>query len=79
MKTLSLKLPDELAVRLRHAVHRKGRTQSELLRAAIERYLGDSHKAMQGSVFDLCVDLAGCVRGPADLSSNRKRLRGYGE
>ncbi len=79
MKTLSLKLPDELAARLSHAVRKKGQSQSELLRQAIERYLRESHKATEGSVLDLCADLAGCVRGPVDLSSSRKHLRGYGE
>ncbi|MGQ0657766.1 MAG: ribbon-helix-helix protein, CopG family [Chromatiales bacterium] len=79
MKTLSLKLPDELAARLSHAVRKQGQTQSELVRKAVERYLRDSHKAVEGCVLDLCADLAGCVRGSADLSSNRKHLRGYGE
>jgi hypothetical protein len=34
--------------------------------------------ATEGSCFDLTSDLAGSVRGPSDLSFNRRRLKGYG-
>lgn len=74
---MTVKLPDALAARLRAAVHRRGRTQSELVREALELHL-DGHTPLPGSCLDLARDLAGSVSGPADLSSNRRHLRGYG-
>jgi len=32
-----------------------------------------------GSCLDLAKDLAGCVKGPEDLSFNKKRMGGYGQ
>lgn len=37
---MTVKLPDELGVRLRHEAHRRGITVSELTREAIEAHLG---------------------------------------
>lgn len=76
-KTITFKLPDALAARLQAVVQRRGRTQSELLREALEQHLnGDTPVA--NSCLDLARDLAGSVSGPADLSSSPRHLRGYG-
>ena len=76
-RTITVKLPDSLAARLSGAVRRRSRTQSELIREALELHL-DANAHRGGSCADLAGDLAGSVSGPADLSSNRRRLRGYG-
>ena len=77
MRTVTLKLPDSLAVRLRRAVVRRGTTQSEVIREALEAHLGAERRS--GTCLDLIADLAGSVRGlPKDLSSNKRHLRGFG-
>ena len=78
MKTLSLKLPDALEARLTDRASETGRTKSELVREALVDFFGKENGDGAGSCFDLARDLAGCVEGPRDLSSNPKHLRGYG-
>ena len=76
-RTITLKLPDALAARLRAVVQRRSRTQSEIVREALERHL-DGEAPFVGSCLDLARDLAGSLSGPADLSTSRRHLRGYG-
>jgi plasmid stability protein len=77
MRTISLKLPDDLDARLEARARRLGRTKSDLTRDALSRALeGESPSAV--SCLDLVRDLVGSARGPGDLASNKKYLRGYG-
>lgn len=77
MRTVTLKLPDSLAMRLRHVVARRATTQSAVIREALEAHLEAS--GSRQSCLDLARDLAGSVRGgPRDLSSNKRHLRGLG-
>jgi Arc/MetJ-type ribon-helix-helix transcriptional regulator len=76
-RTITLKLPDALAARLRAVVERRSRTQSEVVREALEQHL-DAETTTVGSCLDLARDLAGSLSGPPDLSSSRRHLRGYG-
>jgi ribbon-helix-helix CopG family protein len=78
MKTLSIKLPDFLAVRLSSAARRAGVGKSEVVRKAIESYLDKSQVLAGDSCLELARDLAGCLEGPGDLSHNRRKMRGYG-
>jgi hypothetical protein len=78
MPTITLKISPSLAARLNGAVRRGRRSRSALVREALEAQLTRSEKAAPGSCYDLARDLAGCLEGPADLSSNRRHLRGYG-
>jgi Arc/MetJ-type ribon-helix-helix transcriptional regulator len=78
MRTITVKLPGPLGERLGRAVVRRRSTRSVVVRRAIEAYLAAEPGGSEGSCFDLASDLAGAVRGPSDLSSNRRRLRGYG-
>ena len=76
MRTISVKLPDSLAMRLRRAVARRRATQSDLIREALEAHLATPRP---GSCFELVGDLAGSLRGgPRDLSSNKRHLKGFG-
>ena len=75
MKTLSVKLPDDLDVRLSETARRKGVTISSVIRDAIASYLERKDK---GSFAAQASDLAGCITGPADLASNAEHLDGYG-
>jgi hypothetical protein len=80
MKVLSLKVPETLERKLAAVVRKRGRRKSAVVREALERYLEESGAAPHGSFLDLAGDLAGCVTdAPADLSSNPRRLSGFGK
>ena len=77
MRTISLKVPDDIDARLEARAKTIGKTKSALTREALTTFLetgGDSGV----SCLDLVRDLVGSARGPGDLASNKKRLRGYG-
>jgi hypothetical protein len=77
-KTISVKIPRPLAARLSAAVRRRQTSRSAVVREALERHLEQAPPGSTGSFLDLAADLVGSVAGPADLSTNKKRLRGYG-
>jgi hypothetical protein len=76
MKTVSVKLSPPLARWLSHRARELKRTQSDLVRAALEQ-----QRAGQGdaSCHDLARDLCGSFKGPRDLSTNPKHLDGFGQ
>lgn len=78
MGTITVKLPRALGERLGRAVVRRRSTRSAVVREAIEAYLAAEAAPAAGTCYDLASDLAGSVSGPLDLSSNRRRMRGYG-
>lgn len=79
MKTLTVKLPDDLARQLDQAAGRKGCTRSALIRQSLVNYLVENRASGQGpSALDLAGDLVGCVDGPADLSSTPEHPADYG-
>jgi predicted DNA-binding protein len=76
VRTVTIKLSDSLALRLKQTVARRRATQSQVIREALEAHLA---APTIGSYLDLTADLAGSLRGGApDLSSNRRRLKGFG-
>jgi Arc/MetJ-type ribon-helix-helix transcriptional regulator len=77
-RTITLKIPEPLAARLRATVRKRGRTQSAVVREALEAHLDQGAASGESSGLDLVRDLVGCITGPSDLSTNRKHLRGYG-
>ncbi len=79
MKTLTVKVPEELDVKLGAVAAQRNESKSALIRAAIERLLGADETPTSNSCLDLARDLSGCVEGAEDLSYNKKYLRGYGE
>jgi len=76
MKSLSLKLPDGLSVRLERATKKRGQTKSELVRTALEQFLNGERPI---SALELAGDLVGPVKGPGDLSTNPKYMEGFGK
>jgi hypothetical protein len=79
MKTLSLKLPDALAIKLATAAKKRQTSKSVLVREALEAYLSNGDGPQPGSFLDLAGDLIGCLHGgPSDLAHNKKHLKGYG-
>jgi predicted transcriptional regulator len=78
MATVTVKLPESLARRLKSTAERRGESQSALVREALRTHLERGPEPASGSCLELAQDLAGSLEGTADLSSNRRRLRGYG-
>ena len=78
MKTISLKLPDALHSKLERLAMTRKQTKSDVVREALEQMLNGKPPAQSISVHDLVKDLAGCVDGPSDLSTNPKYMEGYG-
>ena len=80
MKTLSLEITEALNRKLAALVRRKGVHRSIVVREALSRYLDESPEVRRGSFLDLAGDLFGCVKtAPPDLSSNPRRLAGFGK
>ncbi len=79
MKTLSLKLPDELDIRVGAIPRQRGSSKSEVVRSALQAYLANEASPVSGSALDLAGDLVGALDGPVDLSYHQKHMRGYGE
>ena len=77
MKTISLKLPYDVAARLEARAKVIGKSKSALTREALEKYL-DGQGGSEVSCLDLVRDLVGRAKGPGDLASHKKHLRGYG-
>ena len=77
MRTISLKVPDAIDAQLEARSRDLGKTKSELTREALARFL-DTSPAPGVSCLDLVRDLVGIARGPGDLVSTKKHLRGYG-
>ena len=78
MKTLSVKVPEELDLKLTAVAARRRESKSALIRAALDQIVESRDKITPNSCFDLAKDLIGSVDGPADLSYNKKHLKGYG-
>jgi metal-responsive CopG/Arc/MetJ family transcriptional regulator len=77
---ITIRVPEDLGERLRQTSRVKGKTTSELVRVALENYLGQ--KLKRGSAFEAAkaAGLIGCVhRGPKDLSTNRRHFEGFGK
>src|SRR5439155_18911447 len=75
MKTISLKLPPALAKWLARKSKEAGRSQSDIVRQALEE-----QRQGQGrpSCHDLMQDLCGTLSGPSDLSSSPRHLQDFG-
>jgi predicted DNA-binding protein len=77
---ITIRISESLVKRLKKHAGMKGRSESVLVREALENYLGEAPAS--GSAYDLAreASLIGCVRGgPSDLSTNRRHFKGFGE
>ncbi len=79
MKTIALKLPEALLTKIELAARQRGETRSALMRHALEGLVDDRGTGGTGSCLDLARDLCGCIKGPSDLSTSPKHMKGYGE
>jgi len=79
MRTISLRLPDEMLARLGTEAKARGVTKSSLVRESLEKALRKESSAGAVSCYDLAHDLAGAIKGlPEDLAGNPKYMEGFG-
>lgn len=77
---ITIRVPKQLSARLRDRSRVNGQTPSDVVRTALEEYLGSGGNSR--SAFDLAAEagLIGCVQGARrDLSVNPRHFRGFGE
>jgi len=78
MKTIAIKLPDDLLVRIRDAAMKRGETMSAVMREALQKYFSGERNQNDLSCLDLARDIAGSFDGPPDLSTNPRYMSHYG-
>jgi len=77
---ITVRVPQALTSRLRNRSRAKGTTESELVREALENYLG--HSGGERSAYELAQEagIIGSARNaPRDLSTNPRYLKGFGK
>lgn len=75
MRVVSIKLPEALDEKLSEIAKRRNVSRSAILRQALESF----DRGPKRSAASLAGALVGSLRGPRDLSTNPKRMSGYGE
>jgi len=78
VKTVSLKMPEDLEMELSEAARRTGRSKSHLVRMALSEFLPRRSRSSGRSLLTRAADLAGCIAAASDLSTNKRRMQGYG-
>jgi hypothetical protein len=79
MRTISLKLPDDLFAQLEHEARARRTTKSSLVRESLASALSKKSSANAPSCYDVARDLGGSVRGlPEDLAVNPEYMGGFG-
>ena len=80
MRTISLKLPDDLLLQLDSAAKARRVTKSSLVRESLEKALRKQSPAEAVSCYDLARDLAGAMKGlPTDLADDPKYMDDFGK
>jgi len=77
---ITVRVPRALGSLLRARSRAKGQTPSDVVRVALETYLGSGDSS--DSAYDLAeaAGLIGCARrAPKDLSTNRRHFEGFGK
>jgi len=79
MRTISLKLPEDLLTQLEGEAKARRVTKSRLIRESLEKAFRKQATARRASCYDLARDLAGSVKGrPKDLAENPKYMEDFG-
>jgi predicted DNA-binding protein len=77
---ITVRVPQALTTRLRNRSRAKGTTESEVVREALESYLGG--EPVGRTAYELAQEagIVGFVRNaPPDLSTNRRHFKGFGK
>lgn len=78
MKTLSLKVSPALDAKLAAVARQQGASKSAVLRKLLERYLVSEKGRPPSPLVAAAAELVGCIEGSPNLSSEPRRLKGYG-
>jgi len=78
MRVISLKIDELTASELEQVARNGSRSKSAVIREAIDLYLRNSSGLNSLKGLEGIEDLVGCVAGPADLSTNRAHMSGFG-
>jgi predicted transcriptional regulator len=78
MKTIAIKLSDELLAEIRNVAQKRGETRSAVVRQALEQCFSLKDHRETRTCLDLARDLAGSFQGPEDLSTSPAHMDGYG-
>jgi Arc/MetJ-type ribon-helix-helix transcriptional regulator len=80
MTTITCKVPEKLAAQLNSVARAERRSKSAVMREALEERLKKKHSRGAVSAYDLVKHLCGSLKGgPADLATNPKYMKGFGE
>ena len=77
---ITIRVPAPLGERLRSRSRTQGQTESDLVRQALETYLGQSNG--HRSAYEMAAEsgLIGCARrAPKDLSTHPRHMQGFGK
>ena len=78
MKTITVKVEDSLHTQLTALAKWRKTTRSILIREALRTCLEGNTELKASSSLALAQDLAGCVKGPRDLSTNPAHMKIFG-
>ena len=79
MRTISLKLPEDLLLQLESEAKARRVTKSWLVRESLKKAFRRQPAGGGVSCYDLASDLAGRLKGlPEDLAENPKYMEGFG-
>jgi len=76
MPTVTVKMSDAQFAALKREARARRTSKAGLLR---EAFLHRHERAPGDSAYDLISDLVGSVKGPVDLATNPRHMRGYGQ
>ncbi|MCK8600509.1 ribbon-helix-helix domain-containing protein [Desulfoferrobacter suflitae] len=79
MKTIAIKIPENLFDKIQRVADKRNETKSAVMREALVEFLAKNDNQNADSCLALAGDLAGCVHGPPDLATNPKHLDDYGK
>jgi hypothetical protein len=79
MATITCKVSEKLNAQLKTLARRRHISKSAILREALESKTKASARSSAPSAYDLVKHLCGSLRGPKDLSTNPRHMRGFGE
>ena len=74
-KTLTIRLEDDLAESLEREARRTTLSRGRILRDALKEHL----RTAKPNALEALKKYAGIIEGPADLSTNKKYLAGFGK
>ncbi len=76
---ISIRVPSALGQLLRKRSSMKGKSESEVVREALETYLAGTAEERSAYALAERAGLIGCLRrAPSDLSANRRHFAGFG-